>query len=150
MSILSRKSILAIAAVTDIALKSKKHAVAAKDLASRLRISPRHLEAVLQALVREGILEGIRGPRGGYRLARPEGQITAEDILTAARTVAPEPEEPLPDFPLRDVVTPALAEAEQACSDSFAQISVGDLTRSALTRRDSMAANPGRSHQKQE
>ena len=121
MSFLSRKSILAIAAVTDIALNAEKHAVSAKELAGRLRLSPRHLEAVLQALAREGILEGIRGPRGGYRLARRQGQITAEDILRIAKTVAPDPEEePVPDLPLlKEVVAPALAEAERACSDSL-------------------------------
>ena len=35
-----------------------------------IRLPPRHLEPVLQALVRHGILKGIRGPRGGYELAR--------------------------------------------------------------------------------
>jgi Rrf2 family protein len=133
---LPRRSILAITAVTDIALNARKNAVSAKGLAGRLRVSPRHLEPVLQALVREGILQGIRGPRGGYRLAREQDQITAEDILRIARTVAPDWEEPLPDSPLlKEVVSPALAGAERACSDSFARISVADLTRSAATRR---------------
>jgi Rrf2 family protein len=137
MPFLSRKSILAIAAVTDIALNAEeKHAVAAKDMAGRLRLSPRHLEPVLQALVREGILKGIRGPQGGYRLARQQGQITAEDLLRIARTVAPDAEEPVPDLPLlKEVVAPALAKAQRACSDSWARISLADLTRSAATRR---------------
>jgi Rrf2 family protein len=128
---LPRRSIHAIAAVTDIALNATKHPVAAKALAERLRLSPRHLEPVLQALAREGILEGIRGPRGGYRLAREQGQITAEDILRAARTVAPDTEDPVPDLPLLEEV----AQAERACSDSFGRISVADLTRYAATRR---------------
>jgi Rrf2 family protein len=136
MPFLSRKSILAIAAVTDIALNGEKHAVAAKDMAGRLRLSPRHLEPVLQALVREGILKGVRGPQGGYRLARQQGQITAEDIPRIARTVAPDAEEPLPDLPLvKEVVAPALAKTERACSDSLARISITDLTRSGGTRR---------------
>ncbi len=44
----------------------------------------RHLEPVLQALVREGIFKGVRGLHGGYSLARDHEHITAEDILHAA------------------------------------------------------------------
>ena len=42
---------------------------------------------MLQALVRVGILKGIRGPRGGYELARERRRITADDILRAAGTI---------------------------------------------------------------
>jgi Rrf2 family transcriptional regulator, iron-sulfur cluster assembly transcription factor len=141
MHFLSRKSILAVSAVTDIALRAKKHGVRAKDLAARLRLSPRHLERVLQALVREGILKGIRGLRGGYKLGRQEGQITTKDIMHAASTADPDTEGPLPDLPLvKQVVTPALEQAEEACSNSFARISVADLTRSAETPPNKVAA----------
>lgn len=36
--------------------------------------------------MRDGILKGIRGPHGGYALARERNRITADDILRAART----------------------------------------------------------------
>ena len=62
MPLLPRKSVLAIAAVTDIALNARNYPVAAKALASRHRLPPRHLEPVLQALVREGILKGVEDP----------------------------------------------------------------------------------------
>ena len=87
MLLLPRKGILAIAAVIDIALHARGRPVAAKALATRHRLPPRHLEPVLQALVRHGILKGIRGPRGGYELAREQRRITADDILRAAGTV---------------------------------------------------------------
>ena len=70
MLLLPRKGVLAIAAVLDIALNARGRPVAAKSLAGRHRLPPRHLEPVLQALVHEGIFHGIRGPRGGYELAR--------------------------------------------------------------------------------
>ena len=50
----------------------------------RHKLPPRHLEPVLQALVHDGILKGVRGPHGGYELARERKRITAEDILRAA------------------------------------------------------------------
>src|ERR1041385_1810085 len=93
MPLLPHKGILAIAAVIDIALHARGRPVAAKALASRHRLPPRHLEPVLQALVRHVILKGIRGPRGGYEIAREQRRITVDDILRAAGT-ADEQEQP--------------------------------------------------------
>jgi Rrf2 family protein len=84
MILLSRRSLLAIAAVVDVALHARPMPVAAKALASRHNLPPRHLETVLQALVRYGILKGVRGPRGGYELARERRRITAGDVVRAA------------------------------------------------------------------
>src|SRR5580692_7091523 len=87
MALLSRKGILAVAAVIDIALHADHRPVSAKALAERHGLPPRHLEPVLQALVREGILKGIRGPGGGYELASEPRNITAEQILRAAELI---------------------------------------------------------------
>ena len=84
MVLLSRKSLLAVAAVIDVAVHGQEHPVSAKALAARHSLPARHLEPVLQALVRMGILKGIRGPRGGYELARERKRITADEILRAA------------------------------------------------------------------
>ena len=70
MSLLPRKGLLAIAAVVDVALQTEERPISAKTLATRHCLPPRHLESVLQSLVRVGILKGIRGPHGGYELAR--------------------------------------------------------------------------------
>ena len=53
MNFLSRRSLLAIAAVTDIALHARPQPVSAKALAARHKLPARHLEPVLQALVRQ-------------------------------------------------------------------------------------------------
>jgi Rrf2 family iron-sulfur cluster assembly transcriptional regulator len=132
MPLLPRKGILAIAAVIDIAVNARGRPVAAKALASRHRLPPRHLEPVLQALVRHGILKGVRGPRGGYELAREHRNVSADDILRAAGTVEELNGEPLTGSPLLgQVVMPALAQAEQAFSSALGAISVEDLTRLA-------------------
>jgi Rrf2 family iron-sulfur cluster assembly transcriptional regulator len=131
MPLLPRKGILAVAAVIDIALHARGRPVAAKALAARHRLPPRHLEPVLQALVRHGILKGVRGPRGGYQLARQQRRISADDILRAAGT-ADDTGEPALTGPglLNQVVMPALAQAEQAFSVALARINVEDLVRS--------------------
>jgi Rrf2 family iron-sulfur cluster assembly transcriptional regulator len=132
MPLLPRKGVLAIAAVIDIALNARGRPVAAKALAGRHHLPPRHLEPVLQSLVREGILKGIRGPRGGYELARDESEITADEILRAAGAADENAEGPLADSSLLNkVVLPALAQAERAFSTALARISIADLTHSA-------------------
>ena len=132
MQLLPRKGILAIAAVIDIALHARGRPVAAKALAIRHRLPPRHLEPVLQALVRHGILKGIRGPRGGYELAREQRRITADEILRAAGTVDDIDAKPINGSNLLDqVVIPALSEAEQAFAAALSRINIEELARSA-------------------
>ena len=96
MSLLPRKSALAIAAVTDVALNARMGALSGKALAKSLHLPSRHLEPLLQALTREGILKAVRGPHGGYVLAREQRRITAADILRAAGTLDDESEERVP------------------------------------------------------
>jgi Rrf2 family protein len=135
MPLLPRKGILAITAVMDIALNARGRPVAAKDLAYRHHLPPRHLEPVLQALVRHGILKGIRGPRGGYELAREHRRITADDILRAAGTAEEPGEMSNADSALlSQVVMPALAQAEQAFSAALRRISIDDLIQSTEGR----------------
>lgn len=132
MPLLSRKCVLAIAAVIDVAMQARGHPISAKTLAARHGLPPRHLEPVLQALVRDRILKGIRGPRGGYELARERQQVTANDILRAAGSVE-ETVEPAPDGSelLNRVVLPALANAEQEFGVALSRINIEDMARSA-------------------
>ncbi|MGP0094284.1 MAG: RrF2 family transcriptional regulator [Xanthobacteraceae bacterium] len=132
MPLLPRKGILAIAAVIDVALHASGRPVSAKALAERHALPPRHLEPVLQALVHDGILQGIRGPRGGYRLAREQRNITAEEILRAAGTVEDAATTTVAESRLVSaVVLPALAQAERAFALALGKISVEELTRKA-------------------
>jgi Rrf2 family protein len=135
MPLLPRKGILAIGAVIDIALHSRGRPVAAKTLAERHQLPPRHLEPVLQALVRQGILKGVRGPRGGYELAREQRRITADDILRAAGTVDEEDVIVASSALMSEVVVPALAQAEQSFAAALGRINVEDLVRGAEVYR---------------
>lgn len=135
MPLVSRKGVLAIAAVIDVAMNSDDRPVSAKALAARHKLPPRHLEPVLQALVRDGILRGIRGPHGGYELAREHRHITAEDILRAASSTDEADDVPVPPSGLViDIVQPALAEAERSFSAALGRINVDDMTKRARHR----------------
>lgn len=134
MPLLSRKGILAIAAVIDVALNSTARPVSAKALASRHGLPPRHLEPVLQALVHEGILRGVRGPRGGYELGRDQNDITANEILRAAGTVEEGTGDQVQGSPLVvTVVLPALERAERAFAATLGSINLNELVQRAET-----------------
>jgi Rrf2 family transcriptional regulator, iron-sulfur cluster assembly transcription factor len=136
MPLVSRKGVLAIAAVIDVAIHAQGRPVSAKSLASRHKLPPRHLEPVLQALVRDGILKGVRGPHGGYELARERKRITAEDILRAAGSAEEAGDPPVPASALvNDVVRPALAEAERIFSAALTRINVEDMAKQAQARK---------------
>ncbi|MET0744997.1 MAG: Rrf2 family transcriptional regulator [Microvirga sp.] len=129
MNLLSRRSLLAIAAVTDIALHGRTSPVSAKALAARHGLPPRHMEPLLQALVRQGILKGLRGPRGGYELARERRRITAGDIVRVVMASADdEGAAPLPRSRLVDqVVEPAIRKGSQAFLQELDAVTVDDL-----------------------
>lgn len=125
---LSDKSLLAIAAVVDVALHARGMPVAAKALAARHELPPRHLEPVLQTLVHAGVLKGVRGPRGGYELARERRRITVAEIVRVVEAEAAETLEGLPPI-VRDIVQPAVADAERAFEAALDAVTVEDLCR---------------------
>lgn len=88
---LPRRHLMAVAVVTDVALLARGRPVSARALAERQGRPPRHLEALLQSLVRHGLLKGTRGPRGGYELARERRRITVGDIVRVAQRDEDEP-----------------------------------------------------------
>ena len=55
----------------------------AKDLASRLELPGPYLAKILQGLVQANILASVRGPKGGFRLARTSDRITVGDVVVA-------------------------------------------------------------------
>ncbi|MBF9233209.1 RrF2 family transcriptional regulator [Microvirga alba] len=133
MNSLSRRSLLAIAAVTDIALHARPMPVSAKALAARHNLPPRHLEPVLQALVRQGILKGLRGPRGGYELARERRRVTAGDIVRVAMSAQDEEgSSPVPESRLAEaVVAPLIKRGTDAFLAELDQVTVDDLCHRA-------------------
>lgn len=138
MNLLPRRGLLAVAAVVDIAYHARPTPIAAKTLAARHGLRPRHLETLLQVLVRAGILKGVRGPRGGYELARERRRISIADIVLAAlgRTEGEGDEEGDEDASalVAEVVTPMIATASKGFLERLGEISVDDLCQEAERR----------------
>ena len=54
-----------------------------KDISDKQRISLKYLEQIVTPLAKAGLVSSVRGAQGGYRLARPAGEITYGEILRA-------------------------------------------------------------------
>ena len=131
MMLLPRRALLAVAAVVDVAVHARPTPVAAKALASRHNLPPRHLETLLQALVRASILKGVRGPRGGYELARDRRRISVGDIVRAARA-EPGSEEGGSRL-IDNVIAPVFDAAGAGFLAALDQINIDDLCQKART-----------------
>lgn len=80
---LSTKSTYGLRAMLNIALNDDKHAVSITDIAKAEGISVAYLEQLLNRLRRKGLIKSIRGPKGGYILAREPGSLNVGDIVEA-------------------------------------------------------------------
>ena len=80
---LSTKGRYAMVALTDIAMQSDGVLVTLGDISKRQDVSLPYLEQLFVKLRRAGLVESVRGPGGGYRLARPASEIRVVDILGA-------------------------------------------------------------------
>ncbi len=125
----SRKLLYAIEAVIDIAYNTGGDPVQSAEITRRQGIPRRYLEPVLQQLVRSGVLAGVRGPRGGYRLARERRRITVGDIARVVHTLESaraEEEGPCSDLGRR-VVQPLWQEIQDEAMDRLDKVSIEEL-----------------------
>lgn len=130
---LPRRTLLAIAAVLDVARLGRANPLPAKALAARHDLAPRQFETLLQALVRADILKSLRGPHGGYALARERRRISLGDITRALDPAKPKLAVSRTGRTglLEAVVTPAVGEATAAFLQKLDAMSVEDLYRQA-------------------
>jgi len=80
---LSTKGRYAMVALADIALQPGDKLVSLGDIAERQQVSLPYLEQLFVKLRRAELVTSVRGPGGGYRLARPASEIRVVDILGA-------------------------------------------------------------------
>ncbi|MAM24557.1 MAG: Rrf2 family transcriptional regulator [Rhodobacteraceae bacterium] len=80
---LSTKGRYAMVALSDIALQKDDALVSLGDIAERQSISLPYLEQLFVKLRRSELVTSVRGPGGGYRLARPASEIRVIDVLAA-------------------------------------------------------------------
>jgi Rrf2 family transcriptional regulator, iron-sulfur cluster assembly transcription factor len=127
---LTKKMLFAIEAVVDIAYNAGNLPVQSSEITTRQGIPRRFLEPVLQQLVRAGILAGVRGPRGGYRLARERRRIALGEIIRVVRSLetADDPiEDPAGAELGHKVVRPLWQELQEEVMARLDSITIEDL-----------------------
>ena len=80
---LSTKGRYGMVALADLALLNSSELASLSDISRRQDISLPYLEQLFVKLRRYGLVDSVRGPNGGYRLARPATEIRIVDILKA-------------------------------------------------------------------
>jgi Rrf2 family protein len=127
------RALAAIAVALDIAFHAGRGGalVGAAEVADRLGVARRGLEPVLQALSRAELLESLRGPRGGYRLARRPRDIALADVLLAVAEGSEPAEDGLSGALQAAVVAPLWDELEGALRERLGALSLEDLLRRA-------------------
>ena len=79
---LTSKGRYAVMAMADLSAQDSR-AVTIAEIAARQGLSAAYLEQLFARLRRAGLVEGVRGPGGGYRLARPAEEVSVADVIAA-------------------------------------------------------------------
>jgi len=84
---MTTKGKFAVTAMIDLALRSASEPVSLAAISFRQKISLSYLEQLFGKLRRNGLVQSVRGPGGGYMLAREDASITVADIVSAVDDV---------------------------------------------------------------
>lgn len=130
---LSKKTWLALEAVVDVAINARPDPVQSKEITQRQGIPQRYLEQVMQQLVHANILKGVRGPRGGYTLARERRRITAGEVVrvVGAMEASDEPATESPSVLSQRVIAPLWEEVQAEVMEKLDAVTIEDLCRKA-------------------
>jgi Rrf2 family transcriptional regulator, iron-sulfur cluster assembly transcription factor len=80
---LTTKGRFAVTAMIDVAMHGTKTPVTLAGVSQRQKISLSYLEQLFGKLRRHSLVESVRGPGGGYNLAKPQDQVSVADIILA-------------------------------------------------------------------
>jgi Rrf2 family iron-sulfur cluster assembly transcriptional regulator len=126
------RAMVAITIMLDVAFHGGRSAtVSAADIADRLGLARRGMEPLLQTLSRTGLLESVRGPRGGYRLSRPRRDIRLAEIVQAATEEDPDAVDGPTGRLQTDVVDVLWGELDSASAKLLSGLTLDDLMQRA-------------------
>jgi Rrf2 family protein len=127
------RGMLAVLIMLDVAFHAgRTSTVSAADIADRAGLARRGIEPLLQTLSRSGLLESIRGPRGGYRLGRPRRDIHLDEVVRVAVTDDSVPGEDGPSGQMQaGVIEPLWVELDKELVSRLAGLTLEDMIRRA-------------------
>jgi Rrf2 family iron-sulfur cluster assembly transcriptional regulator len=130
------RAMVAVTIMLDVAFHAGRTAtVSAADMAERLGMARRGMEPLLQALSRAGLLDSVRGPRGGYRLGRPRRDIKLAEIVDIALSGGAGDGAEANDGPVgklqSEVIDPLWSEIDAAARAVLGAMTLDDLLKRA-------------------
>lgn len=128
----SKKLFHAVEAVLTIAYSSGADPVSSRALAKKLHLPPRYLELMMQKLVRAGVLRSVRGPRGGYVLAKERRRISIGEMCEILTRGEDENDTPTAATPLGNkIVKPLWHSMGEKLAQHLSDVSLADLCEKA-------------------
>jgi len=138
---LGKKTFLCIEALAAIGSAPPGVWLTTQTLSLRLGVSVSHLEGILRLLRQAGLVQAVRGPGGGYCIARDPGLITVWSVVQAVGT----PEESTPAGGTTPTLTDALDRAlHEAAQDYLSSRTMDEFIRAESSwQARSAAVGPG-------
>jgi len=130
---LQKNTLLAIHSVLEFAAQPARQ-LSVAEIAASLKASPHHLAKVLRALGRAGLVESMRGARGGYRLVANAKRVTLMDVIGVFEDIgADAPRGRRARRPAERALEQVLAEIDQTARATFGSVTLDTMLK--LTAR---------------
>ena len=131
---LQKNTLLGIHSMLEFAAQPARQ-LSVADLAGSLRASPHHLAKVLRTLGRAGLVESVRGARGGYRFVANPRRVTLMDVIARFEDASgPAPRARRARRPAERALDEVLAEIDQTARATFGSVTLDTMLK--LIARD--------------
>lgn len=132
---LQKNTLLALYSVLEFAAQPARQ-LSVAGIAASLRVSPHHLAKVLRTLGRAGLVDSVRGARGGYRFTGNARRVTLMDVIGLFEDIgAPRPLTRRSRRPAEQALEQVLAEIDDTARATFGSVTLDTMLK-LIGRRD--------------
>jgi len=126
---LQKNTLLALYSVLEFAAHPARQ-LSVTGIAGTLRVSPHHLAKVLRALGRAGLLDSVRGARGGYRFVANARRVTLLDVIGLFEDIgAPPPRARAARRPAERALDQVLVEIDDTARATFGSVTLDTMLK---------------------
>jgi Rrf2 family protein len=124
---LQKNTLLALYSVLEFAAQPGRQ-LSVAGIAASLRVSPHHLAKVLRTLGRAGLVDSVRGARGGYRFAGNARRVTLMDVIGLFEDIgAPRPRARRGRRPAEQALGEVLQEIDDTARATFGSVTLDTM-----------------------
>ncbi len=129
----SMKTEYGVRAIVELAANAGRGALQSGEIARRQQIPGPFLDQVLMTLRRAGLIDSVRGPHGGHRLARPADEVRLDEVIACLEGGPRETRQRSGADGDSRVLASVTEQAERAAQDVFASHTLADCVRLRAT-----------------